>query len=51
MTGDCQVRICEGLRVKFPWSTRPLKSSKIKGTCQKFKSVFSEIDLKIFVVN
>ena len=23
MTGDCHVRICEGLGVKFPWATRP----------------------------
>ena len=23
MTGDCHVRICEGLGVKFPRSTRP----------------------------
>jgi hypothetical protein len=22
MTGDCHVRICEGLGVKFPWATR-----------------------------
>jgi hypothetical protein len=24
MTGDCPVRICEGLGVKFPWATRLL---------------------------
>ena len=25
MTGDCHVRICEGLGVKFPWATRLAK--------------------------
>jgi hypothetical protein len=48
MTGDCHVRICESLRVKFPGATRPaaVKSRGGERRIKKFRERPEQVSVR-----
>ncbi len=43
MTGDCHVRICEVLGVKFPRSTRPNRDKQFSGSVPSISPIHQTI--------